>query len=87
VKIYVYEFFFVNPQNLQHQLTHELAIQREENGQIVFRIQNKAAAKDIPELFHFWLNGSFRQFFKAMMLSGKAAFITTATKSRNCIRI
>jgi hypothetical protein len=33
---------FFNHQSLQRQLTHEIAIQREENKQFVFRIQQKA---------------------------------------------
>jgi hypothetical protein len=68
-----------------HELTQELAIQREKNCQFVLWVQNEAAAKDIPELFHFRSIGSFRQF-KAMWLSGKPASMTMTT-NRNSIRI
>jgi hypothetical protein len=80
--------FFVNSQNLPHQLTQELAIQREKNGQFVFGVKHKATAEDIDDVASpSWSNGSdsFRQF-KVMCLSGKPAFIKIKTIWKN-IRI
>jgi hypothetical protein len=78
--------FFANFENLQNQLTQELAIQSEENPQFVFHIQHKSAARDIPVVFSFRSNGSFRQF-KEMVLSGKLASMTRMTNNRSSIRI
>jgi hypothetical protein len=62
-------------QNLQRQLTQELAIQREKNPQFVFGVKHKATAKDIDAAeFKSRLNGSFWQF-KLRALSGKPASI------------
>jgi hypothetical protein len=72
-------YFFVNPQDLQHQLTQEIAIQCEKNPRFVFGVKHNSTAQDIDVIeFPYRLNGYFWQFH-LMMFSGKIAVIIIKT--------
>jgi hypothetical protein len=56
------------------QLTHQNAIDGEEDGHLVVGTQHKAATKNISAAIQYWLNGPSRPF-ELVRITGKKAVI------------
>jgi uncharacterized protein (UPF0333 family) len=77
--VYYFPFPIANAQFLD-ELTQKTAIQCEENGQLILLVHQNATTNNIPFVFPFRLNHSFRQF-KIVGIWGETAEITATWNS------